>query len=653
MMKKNHFFLLLIVIMLVMLSACQQVEPTPTEVIESIETTTPEPTSTDDLLTTTATVTPTEEPRKITVEEIGRLGKGSIIDLAWSPDGTMVAVSTSIGLYMLDSVNLEEIYFIETNYHVWNFIFSSDGTLMAFEGDQDIIHIFDVKTRSEKQVLHDDNVKVGTLLFTPDNKTLISGGLSEFSFWDLETGKVTETWKGHNSGVRDLLISDDSSILISTSSNIQTGGMILIWDLVTSEIIASQDELYGVAKPVLSSDGAVLSYATNLGVYSWNFMTDEVVTISQRASYCELFCGYDVISSDMSYIVYPGYFGDIVVKDGKTNEEIYTIDEIEYRISAIIYSPDVTSFISSSDDGVIRKWDLLTGELLQSVDGFIRGIDVMCISPDGSTVTVGTMNGEIISWDIISMEMIQSINAYSNGFNALTYSLDGSVFASSAARDISIWNASTGELMHSFEVYGYRVRDLVFLPGKSFLASISDLRVQLWDTADEYRLTNMGGIAGHILILAAFSDGETIVSSGHNHTVDLWNFTEGKIVERLKGHQDYVYSLAFSPDDQFLASGSADGVIHIWDIATGEISYTLYGNADEGASIAFSPDGEFLLSGNYDGTIQIWDISTGSEVLILPSGGYRIKELVFSSDGTFFITASGDGTIRFWRIIEE
>ena len=61
-----------------------------------------------------------EERRTITpenvsqVEELMRLGEGTIEEIAWSPDGTMLAAAGSIGIHLYDSQSLEEIFFIES-----------------------------------------------------------------------------------------------------------------------------------------------------------------------------------------------------------------------------------------------------------------------------------------------------------------------------------------------------------------------------------------------------------------------------------------------------------------------------------------------------------------------------------------------------------
>src|SRR5262249_22597482 len=66
-------------------------------------------------------ITPTPGPQTITAARIPRLvplatwGMGNILDTAWSPDGTMLAVGTTLGLYLFDTRSDQQIRLIRTD----------------------------------------------------------------------------------------------------------------------------------------------------------------------------------------------------------------------------------------------------------------------------------------------------------------------------------------------------------------------------------------------------------------------------------------------------------------------------------------------------------------------------------------------------------
>jgi WD40 repeat protein len=65
------------------------------------------------------------------VTQLDRLGKGWLTEAVFSPDGKLLAVASSIGIYLHDSKSLEEVMFIDTKRWVSSVSFSPDGTYLA------------------------------------------------------------------------------------------------------------------------------------------------------------------------------------------------------------------------------------------------------------------------------------------------------------------------------------------------------------------------------------------------------------------------------------------------------------------------------------------------------------------------------------------
>ena len=95
-----------------------------------------------------------------------RLGKGRINDIAYSPDGTRLAVAGSIGIWLYDTATHQEIALLTGH------------------------------TRS-----------VGSVSFSPDGRTLASGSRdATIRLWDGVTGAHLRTLTGHTGvGVMTLL----------------------------------------------------------------------------------------------------------------------------------------------------------------------------------------------------------------------------------------------------------------------------------------------------------------------------------------------------------------------------------------------------------------------------------------------------------------
>ena len=107
-----------------------------------------------------------------------RLGKGSIHDMAYSPDGTLLAVASSIGIWLYDTATYDEVALLtgHTDY-VYSVAFSPDGKTLASGSWDATIRLWDVATGDTLNTLTGHTHWVNSVAFSPDGKTLASGGI--------------------------------------------------------------------------------------------------------------------------------------------------------------------------------------------------------------------------------------------------------------------------------------------------------------------------------------------------------------------------------------------------------------------------------------------------------------------------------------------
>ena len=79
------------------------------------------------------------------VVQLARWGKGAIGKVAFSPDGRLLAVASSLGIYLYDVQTLEEVHFIETNAWVVSVAFSPDGAVLASGAEDGTVRLWGVR----------------------------------------------------------------------------------------------------------------------------------------------------------------------------------------------------------------------------------------------------------------------------------------------------------------------------------------------------------------------------------------------------------------------------------------------------------------------------------------------------------------------------
>ena len=119
-------------------------------------------------------------------------------------------------------------------------------------------------------------VPVTALAFSPDNKTLVSGGYKEVLLWDAATGQLVRKVGGLSGQVRSVAFSKDGRKLALAAGIAGRSGTVALLDLESSaitEIQHAKDEMLAVA---FSTDGKWLATGgTDSIVRVWNLEARE------------------------------------------------------------------------------------------------------------------------------------------------------------------------------------------------------------------------------------------------------------------------------------------------------------------------------------------------------------------------------------------
>ena len=162
-----------------------------------------------------------------------------ISSLMFSPDGKKI-VSGTIGghvqLWDVETGNELSSFFGEqppegNTYQepIQNFAFSSDGSLLAVGSTKRIRMIGRAKQPHFKEIPKDSEA----FIFSPDNTILIAGYWGgPIRLWDVPTGDELTTLDAHLTVVQNLIFSPDNKTLVSVGD-----GTILLWDW--DEVLAS------------------------------------------------------------------------------------------------------------------------------------------------------------------------------------------------------------------------------------------------------------------------------------------------------------------------------------------------------------------------------------------------------------------------------
>ena len=608
-----------------------------------------------------------------------RIGIGRINEIAYSPDGTKMAVGTNIGIWLYETETAKELnLFTAHTGRVTSVTFSPDGATLASGSSDKTIRLWDVENGVTLHTLKGHRKTVTSVAFSPDGATLASGSSDRtIRLWNVATGTERHTLTGHTRSINEVVFNHDSTMLASAS----------VFDLIRLWDVANGTEL------------RTLRAGSN-GAYSVAF------------------------SPVTNTLASGGHDNRVRLWNADTGTELHTLEKHTRHVSHVTFSPDgdiLASATYSYWDRTIRLWHTDTGAELHTLTGHTDGFSDITFNPGGDILTSAGVDNIIRLWDVNSGTELRTFVDHTVDGNTLLYP-ERKVHASvNADYSIRLWDVETGADLPTLIGHTDRINNIAFNPDNTMVVTSSwDSTVRVWDVGtgmqlhtlldrvlqgvDNIRFSPDGkkiavlytfmnswvflfdaetGIELHsfkVFTLPPLSsipptypanehesspnyimfspDGNSIltISIIYDKTIRIWDAATGKFQNVLEAHTGSINSVRFSPDGTTLATVGADNTIRIWDVQTWMEMQTLNTDSDLEVhpslinNVRFSPDGTKLATVGADNTIRIWDVQTWMEMQTLNTDSDSVRSIAFSADGSLFATGNADGTIRLWDI---
>ncbi|MFO1459251.1 MAG: c-type cytochrome domain-containing protein [Verrucomicrobiota bacterium] len=205
---------------------------------------------------------------------------------------------------------------------------------------------------------------------------------------------------------------------------------------------------------------------------------------------------------------------------------------------------------------------------------------------------------------------------------------------------------------------GDRVNALAFNPDGQWLASGSGEPSRsgdlwFWDTRTWVPVFGLPQLHSDAVLSVAFSpDGRSLASGGADRFARLVDVASGRQVRIFEGHTGHVLGVGWRSDGQSLATAGADLQVKFWDPASGERRKVATGFGHEVTAIVHLPGTDHWLAGSGDGGLRVLN-ENGEKVRSLTGGDDFTQSVAITQDGQTVVAGGQDGALRVWSADQE
>ncbi len=333
-------------------------------------------------------------------------------------------------------------------------------------------------------------------------------------------------------------------------------------------------------------------------------------------------------------------------------------------LSEADYSPDGSKIITGSYDGTAKVWDTDTGELLHTFDAHPTAVTHVEFSRDGSKIlTVRSLGGTAAIWHAETYERIHLFDV-DHAVRLATFSPDSTkVGLGSNNRTIHIFDITQRRMIHCNGDHRWPIMYLLFSPDStkllssclSFSRAPAERVAKLWDASTGHLIHGFDLDNGWSRYGTFNPDGTLIYLTIDEGNIKVFNISTGQLVRDMPVHQS---AATFTDDCSQIAVVDENQELTIRDIATGDVINTYANNATSLSSRPLFNHDNTLLANEINTTfahLGVWEIREHGRFpkYSFHAPTYRFSTIQFRHDSHQLFTSTGDyaaSTLHLWDI---
>jgi len=605
---------------------------------------------------------------------------GPVLDLALSPDGTLVATGsrdTTARVWHLETGEPVTPWLRHSN-KVEQVLFSHGGellltretqrrpTLIALPMPDDGEGAANVWQLPQGKLLfrlpHTNVVRHAE--FSPDDQLVVVACSDGFArLWRVSDHALVSAF-AHPREVLHASFSPDATLLVTSCRD----GNVYLWEIASGKRLQTWN-MFATTTQFLASRMQAKFSPDGRRVLAFNAGLARVWDISRNTPLFTLPSDNGRVEGinsaeyerTGSWIVTANINGEAHVSNPDNGHEKMCIRTLEHFTNqrgefTANYSEDSKWIVTSSRTSV-RLWNAYSGLPLARTFPAEGGVVAAKLSAESRFLLIGCEDGTVRVWDLISTEDGRPLLEHSDYIHRILLSADGQRLYT-ACRDATVgfWHVQNGRpLLDEFPHHRAGTLGVVRLglsdDEKHVFATDVEGNARVYDA---YTGLAAGPFLKHGQTNAAFHaflEGEHVCTGDEHGTMRIWNFVSGELIREVSGaHQGAICHVVRVPNRRLIATAGADKTVRLWNTDTLEAVGEPMRHPGSLWEVAISSDGKHLAAGSQDsGVVLVWSIETQGEVRRW-EGPQGVRYVIFDPRGEKVAAACGDFFVRVWDL---
>lgn len=439
---------------------------------------------------------------------------------------------------------------------------------------------------------------------------------------------------GHSAQIQSLAFSPDGQYLLSGAGD----KCAILWRAADGRQLrrfSAQTMLYDIAFYPRGEEILLIGSRPSESQWPSAVLWDESTGQRTRA-FGESRGSRAAFSSDGAQFLFVSQKDAVAICDAGTGRRLRTYPASRASFhSPLAFSPDRQQFLIGHLDGKISLWDVDTGQRLRVFEGG---------HPRPKTDSTSGLASIARQFEEAANESV-GMPRGSVWIRSVAFSADGRRILTTGGESAVVWDAATGQLLHTFSNHAGGNASAVFSPDSStVLVASSDEsgKAALWDVQSGRLVRSFAEAEGDVV---AFSPNGRYVacSSGRRESFGVWEVATGQRVRWFEGERITPLHVCSAEGGRKLAAVCGDTAA-VWDLPSGRLVRSFKTGVNQSEKIAITPDGRRLFCYNWTG-LQLWDVASGVLLRDLQKSipeGFYVYSIAMSDDGSRAILAGSN-----------